>query len=161
MPSRPDDRVEGDRRLAEHATALADAVESVLAIWVRRCVTDRCRQSATIVTPALAEATERAAQRCVRDEGRRVRSLLDLDLDEQRDTPLAVLRSAVRHPTEVLLAAGVPAVRRDGYQEEAFPEDVYDLTPRSWSDIDASLHEPGLRWGAAKAYVHLARRRET
>ena len=27
------------------------------------------------------------------------------------------------------------------------------------TDVDPSLHEPGLAWGAAKAHTHLARRR--
>jgi hypothetical protein len=36
---------------------------------------------------------------------------------------------------------------------------VYDLTPASFADVDPALHEPGLVWGAAKAHVHLARRR--
>jgi putative CocE/NonD family hydrolase len=41
----------------------------------------------------------------------------------------------------------------------SFPDDAYDLGPASFADIDPSLHEPGLMWGAAKAHVHLARRR--
>jgi hypothetical protein len=41
----------------------------------------------------------------------------------------------------------------------SFPDDVYDLTPASFADVDPALHEPGLVWGAAKAHVHLARRR--
>ena len=40
-----------------------------------------------------------------------------------------------------------------------FPDDLYDLTPGSFRDLDPALHEPGLEWGAAKAHVHLARRR--
>ena len=41
----------------------------------------------------------------------------------------------------------------------SFPDDPYDLTPGSFADVDPSLHEPGLVWGAAKAHVVLARRR--
>ncbi len=41
----------------------------------------------------------------------------------------------------------------------AFPDDPFDLSPATFGDIDERLAEPGLRWGAAKAYVHLARRR--
>jgi hypothetical protein len=36
---------------------------------------------------------------------------------------------------------------------------VYDLSPAAFADLDPSLREPGLTWGAAKAHVHLARRR--
>ena len=37
-----------------------------------------------------------------------------------------------------------------------FPDDVYDLSPATFADVDPALHEPGLVWGAAKAHVHLA-----
>ena len=40
-----------------------------------------------------------------------------------------------------------------------FPDDDYDLSPATFADIDESLHEPGLVWGAAKAHVVLTRRR--
>jgi hypothetical protein len=53
----------------------------------------------------------------------------------------------------------VPPAARDETDERLFPEDVYGLGPASFADIDPSVHEPGVAWGAAKAYVHLARRR--
>ena len=40
-----------------------------------------------------------------------------------------------------------------------FPDDVYDLAPATFDDVSPDLHDPGLRWGAAKAHVHLKRRR--
>jgi hypothetical protein len=89
-----------------------------------------------------------------------VRLVLEADIDDQRTNPLAVLRRAVRYPTDVLRAAGVPEVVRDAFAEAHEPDDVYDLSPASFADIDPALHEPGLVWGAAKAHVHLHRRRE-
>jgi hypothetical protein len=59
----------------------------------------------------------------------------------------------------VLRAAGVPPIVRDEFDERAFPDDVYGLIPAAFADIDASLYEPGLVWGAAKAHAHLVRRR--
>ena len=49
--------------------------------------------------------------------------------------------------------------RRDEFAERTFPDDVYDLSPASFADVDPALHEPGLMWGAAKAHVILHRRR--
>ena len=74
--------------------------------------------------------------------------------------PLAIVRGAVTHPTAVLLRAGVSPVVRDDFAEANFPDDIYDLSPAAFSDIDDRLHEPGLRWGAAKAHTHLRRRRQ-
>ncbi len=48
---------------------------------------------------------------------------------------------------------------RDAFARRQDPDDVYDLMPASFADIDPALAEPGLVWGAAKAHVHLARRR--
>ena len=77
--------------------------------------------------------------------------LLHTDVDEQRTNPLSVLRSAVRYPTALLARAGVPRAARDEFAEHAFPDDVYDLAPATWRDVDPSLHEPGIVWGAWKA----------
>ena len=50
-------------------------------------------------------------------------------------------------------------MRRDEFEERAFPDDVYRLSPATWSDVDPSLHEPGIIWGAYKAKTVLDRRR--
>ena len=65
----------------------------------------------------------------------------------------------MRYPTEVLAAAGATPVERDDFAVRAFPDDPFDLSPAAFGDVDERLTEPGMRWGAAKAYVHLARRR--
>ena len=59
----------------------------------------------------------------------------------------------------VLRAAGASPVPRDDFDVRNFPDDVYGLSPATFADVDPALHEPGLVWGAAKAHVHLARRR--
>jgi hypothetical protein len=110
-------------------------------------------------TGATRAAAAEAGRRAVAEVGAAVRDLLATDVDQQRANPLAVLRSAVRYPAEVLAAAGVPPVVRSPFDEEAFPTDVYGLTPATWSDIDPDLHERGLVWGAAKAHVVLQRRK--
>ncbi|HEX6595944.1 MAG TPA: hypothetical protein VF045_03360 [Acidimicrobiales bacterium] len=137
----------------EHATALADAIEAALPGWVERSVRLRLGGPTGQVETAAAEAGRQAAS----EVGGAVRRLLEADIDEQATTPLALLRGAVRYPTAVLRAAGVAPVPRDAVQERLFPDDVYDLAPASFADIDPSLLEPGIRWGAAKAFVHKQR----
>ena len=139
--------------LAVHAVALADAIDDVLPGWVERCVRSRL----TSVPRDVANAAKEAGERARVEVGGAVRELLLRDVDEQRGNPLALLRTAVRFPTDVLLAAGAPVVERDKFSRERFPDDDYDLTPANWSDIHPSLLELGITWGAAKAFVHKQR----
>src|SRR6478672_9662305 len=77
-------------------------------------------------------------------------ALLATDVDAQTTNPLSVLRAATRHPTAVLAHHGVAPAVRDEFAVRAFPDDVYALSPATWSDVDESLAEPGLAWGAWK-----------
>jgi hypothetical protein len=146
--------------LARYAAVLDDGVRASLPGWVERSVervhvAQLQRRPPAEVRAAATEAGHAAAA----DVGARVHALLALDIDEQRSNPLALIRQAVPYPTEVLRVAGVPPVARDEFAARQFPDDVYDLAPTSFAEVDPELHEPGLVWGAAKAHVHLSRRR--
>ncbi len=148
-----------EQRFAAYSEQLVDAVDAVIDGWVHRCVADTCARTGVVVDDQLRDATDDAARRCRAEVVERLRVLLARDVDDQRGTPLQVLRDAVRFPTEVLAAAGVPAVERDEFDRRAFPDDRYGLTPAGFADVDPALAEPGLTWGAAKAHVHLQRHR--
>ena len=150
---------DAERMLAACAEDLITAAEATLAPWVVRSVTGRWRDyTATDPEPGMVEAARRAGD-AARDEiVTALRALLGTDAERQWTGPLAVLRRAVAYPTAVLREAGVPPVVRDEFGERNFPDDLYDLSPASFTDIDPSLHEPGLIWGAAKAHVVLTRR---
>ena len=109
--------------------------------------------------PAVVEAAEGAAGGAEAEVLPALRELLALDVDEQGTNPLWLVRRAVTHATAALAAAGVPPVVRDEHAERLFPDDRYDLVPGAFGDLDPSVHEPGLVWGAAKAHVILRRRR--
>ena len=136
-----------------NATALADAIVEALPRWVERCVTRRLPASDPKALAAAREAGARAAD----EVGAEIRALLAADIDDQCTTPLALLRTAVRYPTEVLQAAGVLPLDRDPIQVRLLPDDLYDLSPANLADIDPALAEPGMVWGAAKAYAHRRR----
>jgi len=76
-------------------------------------------------------------------------------------TPLEILRSAAAFPTAVLLSAGVEVARRDDLDVRRDPDDVYALAPATFADLGPEAGDAGIAWGAAKAHVHLARRRES
>jgi hypothetical protein len=142
------------------AEDLADGIERHLRGWVVDCVEDRMKQWRGSIPPDLLNQADEAGFEAVRVVGPTVRRLLGADVDEQGANPLALVRAlAVPFPTRVLQQAGVPPVVRDDFADRAFPDDLYDLSPASFGDLHPSLQEPGLAWGAAKAYVVLARRR--
>jgi hypothetical protein len=146
--------------LARYAAALADAVVAALPAWVERTVSTRFADWSGEPAPAAVRDDAVAAGRqAVAEVEPPLRELLATDVDEQRTNPLALLRRAVRHPTEVLARAGVPPVERDAHAERLFPDDLYDLGPAAFADLGPEVHEPGLVWGAAKAHVILRRRR--
>lgn len=143
-----------DAALAAYATALADAIDDALPRWIERCIARHVPLDA-----AVARRVPEVVAVVQAEVGTQVRALLATDIDAQRANPLALLRAAVRHPNALLAELGAPVPERDEFSRRNFPEDVYDLTPASFADVDPSLHEPGLVWGAAKAHVHLQRRR--
>lgn len=158
--------------LARYADGLADAVEAALGAWVERAVARRLAYPSGAEPPPetapppptpppdLATAAAAAGRRAVADVGPRLRDLLALDIDDQWTNPLAILRSAVAYPSAVLADAGAPPVERDAHDARINPDDVYDLAPVAFADLGPTVHERGLEWGAAKAHVHLRRRRE-
>lgn len=96
-----------------------------------------------------------AARPIVVDE---LEELLGLDPEQQRTNPLSVLRAAVRFPTELLVENCVPPPVRNSFDTRIHPLDIYCLSPATWADVDQSLSEPGLIWGAWKAKTILDRR---
>jgi hypothetical protein len=145
--------------LDDYATALGSAVEAALPRWVERSVERILVAYRGAITDDERAEARRAGDAATTETMPALHRLLTTDVDEQRTNPLALLRGAVRYPTRVLQAAGVPPVVRDEFAERAFPADLYDLTPATWADVDPALHEPGLTWSAAKAHMVLARRR--
>jgi hypothetical protein len=144
--------------LADHAVALADGIEQALPGWVEDSVARIMTAWVGSVPPDVAAAARSAGRQAQAEVGACVRALLMADIDDQSTTPLAILRvAAVPYPTEVLKHAGVPAVVRDDFVAEAFPDDLYDLGPAAFADLDPALGDIGIAWGAAKAFEHKRR----
>ena len=144
-----------EARFEEFARELCAAIDDAIESWVLGAVTERLGQ----MPPAVHEQAKKAAKKARVDIGAELRHMLDADVDAQRGNPLAVLRTAVAYPTEVLVDAGLPAVNRDQDARRLHPDDLYDLTPGAFGDFGPAVHEAGLKWGAAKAHLHLQRRR--
>ncbi len=151
-----DDDQTDESRLASYAEALADGVEGALPQWVSSSVASRL---APEEFAARQTEIEQAGQAAAADVGPKVRELLRLDIDEQWTNPLTLVRSAILYPTQVLASAGATEAARDEHAKRFLPDDVFDLAPTSFADLGPQLHDLGVTWGAAKAHVHLQRRR--
>lgn len=148
-----------EERLAAIAAELADRVEGAVPGWIEGLVLARVQEWRGHVSAEVAAEAVVAAEEARAEVVPRMRRLLEADIDDQTANPLELLRRATRHAHDALARIGVPSVARDDFAQRSFPDDSYDLMPATWSDIDPDLHEIGLTWGAAKAFVHKARRR--
>ena len=135
--------------------AIVDGVERLVPPWAVREI-DRILDAWGRLEPPERDAARTRAEVAGRAAAARVvaelRELFAADLADQHATPLQIVRTAVREPTQVLAALGVPPVRRDPFDEQALPADRYDLVPRSLGDLgDADLGAQLLVWGLAKS----------
>lgn len=142
--------------MADYAADLVDAVEAALGPWIRAAVTGRYPGT---VPPEVGSKVDSAAAEARSLIGSDLRRLLALDIDEQWTNPLSVIRAVVVYPTTILLSAGAAVVERDETARRLHPDDLYDLVPASFGDLGRAVHETGLVWGAAKAHLHLQRRK--
>lgn len=157
-PTAPDDPSDA-AALADHAAALLAVAADVVGPWIERAVVVRAAEAEGLDPSEVAEAAAAAARRAADEAVADLRALLTADVDDQDRNPLAILRAVTVHATSALDGLGVVPGARDAFAREAFPDDAYGLTPMTWSDIDDRLHDPGIRWGAAKAFVVTSRRR--
>jgi hypothetical protein len=150
-------RSDDEEQFLLYGNELAEALRAAIPGWVERAVVRRVQETGRPVGDDLVVLARAAGADAAADIGDRVAALLARDVDEQTISPLSLVRAGVPYPTAVLRHVGIPPVRRDPFIEERFPDDVYDLAPASFADVDPSLTDLGIRWGAAKAYVHRKR----
>lgn len=131
---------------AELAAAVDEAIEPWVLSTLARFAFDPMSDAITV------------AKACRDDVGDQLRRLFATPVAQQATTPLAILRSAGRFPTAALAAAGIPPVPRDPFELRQQPEDIYGVAAATWADFGPGVAEAGLRWGAAKAHLHLRAR---
>jgi hypothetical protein len=160
-PPTPEEEARALERLEETSAAIVAGVEAWMPRWVQAQVT-RLLDAWARLEPAARTRAEAQASDAGIAAGRRIatslRDLFATPPERQRATPLEIVRSVYREPTEVLAAAGVPPVVRDEFDERSWPDDIYGLVPRTLGDLgDPDLGPLQLAWGLAKATVMRAR----
>lgn len=143
-----------DPRFVDITNELADAVVDAVPGWFDAVAR---RHLGTAGAPErwaldVAEAATRIE--------REIRALADIDIDAQRTTPLTSIRTLAAVATPLLRLEGVAQVTRDPHAVSIHPDDVFDLTPGGFADLGDRVQAAGLAWGAAKAHLHLRRRRK-
>ncbi len=142
---------------AELSRRLSATLAPLIAPWVEHQIVSRLPASEAD-QPAMQAAARQAGEDAENRVGPRLDELLRADIDEQRSSPLGLLREATPFVTSVLRSVGLPPVPRDEHAKALHPDDDYDVTPGAFSDFGEAAHEAGLLWGAAKAHLHLRRR---
>lgn len=146
-------------RVDEYSQRLYDALGGVLALWLRRSF-DRIVRDQGLESRVDEERRDAVIDGAARDALDRLHRLFDTDVLEQRHNPLQILRSSTEPVTVELRSLGARPVERDEFQQRSFPDDDFGLCPAAWVDIDESLADVGLEWGAWKAAAVITRRRE-
>ena len=151
-------------RFAAYGSDLAAAVEQAVPGWIRRAVYwhlgDRVADE-SFDREALDRRLDDIGQAAAGNIGGRLRQLLQRDVDEQWTNPLSIIRSVVHYPTEILNDYNVPGPDRWIEHVRMFPNDTYDLTPANFAAFGDDVHQCGIRWGAAKAHIHLQRHKKS
>lgn len=148
-------------RLQNLGDELVDGIARILPAWVERAV-ERIlvawdRLDTGTAAAARAEARTVGVTTATRVVGE-LRGLFDVDVGDQRSTPLNIVRSAYREPTGLLARLGIPGVVRDPFDERVHPDDDYDLAPRGLVELgDSNLGAVLVAWGITKAKVLRAR----
>jgi hypothetical protein len=145
-------------QLPEPAADLLAAAAEVTEPWIRRALVAGAAEQGVDATgwPDLDRGARETASALLE----RLAVLLATDVDEQRTNPLSLYRAAIADASTILGHHGVPVPAADPFAAEHFPDDHYRLGPATWSDVDETLHQPGLAWGAWKALTVLQRRRD-
>ena len=151
----------GRQLMADAEEAILRGVERLGPQWVDRTVRSVLDRANDVddVTRSAALANTAAAGRAATDRVlAALRALFSVDPAAQHATPLEIVRSLRREPTQLLAEAGISPVDRDQYETRSFPDDVYGIVPRSLAELgDDELGHQMLAWGIGKTTVLRAR----
>lgn len=145
--------------LSLYAKRLLDVVVSAVPVWIDDSVRKIVCRHLGVVNDDIAAEIVVAGKEAQDFVSQRLSILLTTDVDEQSSNPLQILRDSARFPTQILLNAGIPTPKRDHFDEQINPDDVFGLGPYTWRDLGEDVHDAGIEWGAWKAATVLSRRR--
>lgn len=87
----------------------------------------------------------------------RLDRLVSADIDEPHSGPLECIRQSLGPLTALLTELEAEPPERDPFDVRVRPDDLYSLGPMSFADLSPEVHDAGIEWGAAKAFLHRQR----
>ena len=145
--------------LEQYPQDLYDAVMAAVPHWILRRIEEVMKSGATEVSTQVMNEISEVSQQVQRTVESSLFELLSLDVDNQRQSPLHVIRTSINSATELLSRYEVPLPQRDEFETKAMPRDIFSIGPLTWKDLSEDVHEAGINWGAWKAAVVVSRRR--
>jgi hypothetical protein len=142
-----------DEKYADFGAALAAAVDRSIRPWLRHTI--GLRTGSSDLDATMTQAIEGAAL----DANDLLVALASADVDEPLSGPLERIRCAVSQLTPRLIEMGAEPVKRDPFDVQIRPDDLFALGPMAFADLGDDVQNAGITWGAAKAHLHQKRRR--
>lgn len=145
--------------LEEYPQDLYSAVIAAVPQWISRRIKEIMKDVVTQDGVQLQGEIDEVATQVLGTIEIALRELLLLDVDQQRQNPMHVIRSSINSATELLSRYEIPLPHRDEFETKAMPNDIYAIGPLTWKDLSEDVHDTGISWGAWKAAVVVSRRR--
>ncbi len=142
-----------EEKFEQYGRALHAAVSEAVRPWLVREVSSRLGSA----DDELALLLEETAQ----DVERSIDELVGADVDQPLSGPLERIRLCVEPLNSELDRRGVEPPARNTVDRQLRPLDRHELGPMTFRDLSDGVHDAGINWGAAKAHLHLKRRRST
>ena len=142
---------ENERAYLAYGEQLRAAVAASIEGWLRIQLQRFPGLNVDALAPDIANVANEADRRLV--------ELIEADVDTPLSGPLERIRGAVELLGPTLRDHGVTPPTRDPFDVRVRPDDHYALGPISFADLGEPVHQAGIAWGAAKAYLHKAKRK--
>lgn len=146
-------------KVDQYSARLLETSDRVVPQWVERLIQKHCDEH-MIFDLKVGDHVPSVVARVGNEVHTNLRNLLLVDVVEQRTNPLAIFRQATQPISDLLKMAGCAPVVRDEFDERSFPDDIFGLSPATWIDIDETMVEPGIEWGAWKAATIMLRKKK-
>jgi hypothetical protein len=142
-----------EAKFFEHGERLQQAITGAIRPWLDAVIESRLPDTA--ISAQLAETLDDITTAVDRS----IVELINADVDEPLSGPLERIRREVEPLNDAFDRLGVPPPHRDAVDVRMRPADRFALGPMTFRDLGDEVHEAGITWGAAKAHLHLQRRR--